>query len=206
VEIDGECHNPRTLELDDIHKRMTLEERCYRHRCVEAWAMCVPWTGFPLRDLLKLVEPKSSARYVAFETFYRPNEAPGFNSHSDFPWPYCEALTIDEAMNELTLLATGLYGEPLAKQNGAPIRLVVPWKYGFKSIKSIVRIRLESQRPATFWNSEWPEAYDFTANVDPKISHPSWSQESERMLGTGERYTTKPFNGYGDYVGKLYEI
>lgn len=205
VEVTGLCAKPRTFDLDDIHRLMKLEERCYHHRCVETWAMCVPWTGFPLADLLKAVEPSPRARYVSFESFYRPDEAPGIPKNPNFSWPYTEGLTLDEATNELSILATGLYGEPLAKQNGAPIRLVVPWKYGFKCIKSITRIQLLDRRPATFWNTEWPAAYDFTANVDPNVSHPSWSQSTEWMLGTRERFETKLYNGYGEYVAKIYD-
>lgn len=203
VDIGGLCSNPRMLDLDAIYNTFSLEERSYRHRCVETWAMCVPWTGFPLRDLLKLVDPKPSAKFVALETFNRPGEAPNMSTPS-FPWPYTEGLTIEEATNELAFLATGIYGEPLPKQHGAPIRLVVPWKYGFKSIKSIVKITLTDKQPPTFWNTEWPEAYDFTANVNPEVPHPSWPQTTEWMLGTFERYPTVIYNGYGESVGGLY--
>jgi sulfoxide reductase catalytic subunit YedY len=205
VEVDGLCAKPITFDLDDILRRMPLEERHYRHRCVETWAMCVPWTGFPLHELLKIVEPKPEARFVAFETFDRPEETPHRAGSVGLPWPYTEGLTIAEATNELTLLATGMFGHPLLKQHGAPIRLVVPWKYGYKSIKSVVRIRLTDRQPATFWNTIQPAEYDFQANVNPSVPHPRWSQRSERMLGTGEVFDTVRFNGYGEFVGDLYE-
>lgn len=204
VQVDGLCAKPTTFDLDDIYRKMTLEERHYRHRCVETWAMCVPWTGFPLRDLLALVEPLPAAKFVSFETFDRPEQAPNRASSPGSPWPYTEGLTIAEATNELALLATGMYGHELLKQNGAPIRLVTPWKYGFKSIKSIVRITLTDQQPPTFWNTLQPHEYDFEANVDPAIPHPRWSQRVEKMLGTNERFDTVVYNGYGDYVADLY--
>ncbi len=204
VKVDGLCRNPLELDMDDIHQKFPLEERAYRFRCVETWAMCVPWTGFPMRELIKLADPLPKAKFVSMETFNRPDQAPGIERFSNFPWPYREGLSLEEATNELTLLATGIYGEPLPKQHGAPIRLVTPWKYGFKSIKSIVRITFTETQPATFWNIEWPEAYGFLANVEPEEPHPNWPQDRERMLGTGERYDTVRFNGYGDYVAKLY--
>lgn len=206
VSVEGECEKPRTFDMDDFYKEMKFEERAYRHRCVETWAMCVPWTGFALSHLLKLVEPKPTAKFVAFETFNKPNEAPYMKSSgtSTWPWPYTEGLSMAEAMNELTFIATGLYGKPLLKQNGAPIRLVVPWKYGFKSGKSIVKIKLTSEQPVTFWNSINPEEYGFVANVNPDVPHPRWSQRTEWMLGTEKRYETKLYNGYGDYVSGLY--
>lgn len=204
VQVDGLCAKPTTFDLDDIYRQMTLEERHYRHRCVETWAMCVPWTGFPLRDLLKLVEPLPAARFVAFETFDRPAQAPNRADSPGSPWPYTEGLTVEEATNELTLLATGMYGHELLKQHGAPIRLVTPWKYGFKSIKSIVRISLTDERPATFWNTLQPHEYDFEANVNPNVPHPRWSQRVEKMLGTNERFDTQIYNGYGEYVADLY--
>ncbi|MSR60213.1 MAG: protein-methionine-sulfoxide reductase catalytic subunit MsrP [Planctomycetaceae bacterium] len=206
VEVDGLCAKPRTFDLDDLHKLMPLEERAYRHRCVETWAMCVPWTGFRLSELLKLVEPQPAAKFVAFETFDRPSQAPhrGASPPPSYPWPYTEGLTIAEATNELTLLATGMYGHTLLKQHGAPVRLVVPWKYGFKSIKSIVRITLADKPPATFWNTLMPDEYDFEANVNPHVSHPRWSQRVEKMLGSGEKHPTVIYNGYGSYVADLY--
>jgi sulfoxide reductase catalytic subunit YedY len=202
-EVTGLCANPRTFDLDDVHQLFTLQERAYRHRCVETWAMCVPWTGFPLAALLKEVDPAAAASYVVFTTFSRPDEAPN-QSDTSLPWPYTEGLTIEEARNELAFLATGVFGEPLPKQHGAPIRLVVPWKYGFKSCKSLVRIELTDQRPATFWNTVAPHEYAFQANVEPDVPHPRWSQATEWMLGTYEQYDTLPYNGYADLVGGLY--
>jgi len=203
IEVDGLCSRPGKFDLDDIHT-FSLQERAYRHRCVETWAMCVPWTGFPLGELLKRVEPQPKAKFVQLETFNRPAEASQIRFRPDYPWPYTESLSIQEATNELTFLATGVFGEPLPKQHGAPIRLVVPWKYGFKSIKSIARITLTDQQPATFWNTLVPDEYDMVANVDPAVSHPRWSQKREWMLGTYEQFDTTVYNGYGDFVGKLY--
>ena len=213
-EVDGLCSKPRTFDIDDVYRLFEFEERAYRHRCVETWAMCVPWTGFELRRLLKLVEPQPSAKFVSFETMNRPEQCPGIRSSPQYPWPYTEGLTIDEAISELTLLVTGIYGEPLPKQHGTPIRLVVPWKYGFKSIKSIVRITLTDRKPATFWNTLAPQEYGFEANVDPEVRHPRWSQAQEWMLNGTDgfgfvdrsvRYPTLKYNGYGEYVAKLYE-
>ncbi len=204
VEVAGLCSKPQTFDLDDIYDQFMLEERAYRHRCVETWAMCVPWTGFRLSNLLKSVEPQPAAKYVEFTTFNRPEQATEMSDLS-YPWPYTEGLTIDEATNELAFIATGIYGVPLPKQHGAPIRLVVPWKYGFKSIKSIVRITLTDKQSPTFWNELIPHEYAFEANVEPDVSHPRWSQETEWMLGTQERYDTVKYNGYGEYVAKLYE-
>ena len=203
VEIAGLVPQPKIYDLDALVRRFTLEERHYRLRCVEAWAMAVPWTGFPLAALIRKVEPLSAARFVRFTTFLKPAQATN-QSPSYGPWPYSEALTMAEAMNELTLLATGIYGHPLPKQHGAPLRLVVPWKYGFKSIKSIVKIDFTAERPATFWNSNRPSEYDFTANVDPTVPHPRWSQATEKMIDTGERRPTLPYNGYGEWVAGLY--
>jgi sulfoxide reductase catalytic subunit YedY len=203
VDVGGLCAQPRTFDLDDLHRTFALEDRSYRHRCVETWAMCVPWTGFPLSELLKAVEPLPTARYVAFETFNRPEQAEAM-ADPTYPWPYTEGLTLAEALNELAFLATGIFGEPLPKQHGAPVRLVVPWKYGFKSGKSLVRITLTAERPATFWNTLIAHEYGFEANVDPAVPHPRWSQASEWMLGTYERYDTQRYNGYGDYVASLY--
>lgn len=201
--VEGLCKAPTTFDLDDIYSQFTLEERAYRHRCVETWAMCVPWTGFPLADLLTKVEPLASAKYVQFETFFKPEQA-ATQAYDEYPWPYAEGLTIQEAMNPLTLLTTGIYGAPLPKQHGAPVRLVVPWKYGFKSIKSIVSIKLTDKQPKTFWNQLNPHEYGFMANVEPEVSHPRWSQTTEWMLGNRERFQTVKYNGYGDYVGGLY--
>ncbi len=203
LEIAGLVARPRTYDVDDLIRAFPLEERIYRHRCVEAWAMVVPWTGFPLAKLLRQAEPLPAARYVRFVSFDRPNEASRMVDRS-MPWPYNEGLTLAEATNELTLLATGMYGHPLLKQHGAPVRLVVPWKYGFKCAKSIVRIELTDRQPATFWNTLAAHEYGFEANVEPQVPHPRWSQASERMLGTGERRPTLLLNGYGDWVGKLY--
>lgn len=203
LEVGGLCAKPKTFDLDDLYK-LPLEERAYRHRCVEAWAMCVPWTGTPLSELLKLVEPKPEAKYVTFETVNRPNQMRTVQWEATYPWPYTEGLTIAEAMNELTLLSLGVFGKPLLKQHGAPVRIVVPWKYGYKSIKSIVKISLTDRKPSTFWPSVVPQWYDFSANVEPDIAHPQWSQATERMIGTGDRVKSVRFNGYGDYVGYLY--
>jgi methionine sulfoxide reductase catalytic subunit len=203
LEVSGLVAKPRTFDLDDLYRRFSLEERIYRHRCVEAWAMVVPWTGFPLRALLKQADPLPDARYVRFVSFHRPDEAPRQRSER-LPWPYCEGLTIDEAMNELAFIAVGMYGHPLLKQNGAAVRLVVPWKYGFKSAKSLVRIELTATKPATFWNVLEPHEYGFEANVEPAVPHPRWSQRQERMLGSGEVRPTQLYNGYGEWVASLY--
>ncbi len=202
VEVGGLVKNPQKFAIEDLLKTMPLEERLYRHRCVETWAMAVPWIGFPLKALLDRVEPKNEAKFVRFQTFFNPKQAP--RQTRGYPWPYNEGLTIKEALNELTLMAVGIYGHELPKQHGAPIRLVVPWKYGFKSIKSIVKIELTSTQPATFWNTLVPFEYDFEANVNPDVPHPRWSQKTERMLGTGERRPTLLFNGYGEFVAQLY--
>ncbi|HKY08946.1 MAG TPA: protein-methionine-sulfoxide reductase catalytic subunit MsrP, partial [Candidatus Binatia bacterium] len=204
VEVGGLVEQPRVFEIADLIRAMTLEERLYRFRCVEAWAMAVPWTGFPLRRFIKFVQPLSAAKYVRFTTFMNSQVAPN-QSSSHGPWPYTEGLTMAEAMNELTLLATGIYGHPLPKQHGAPLRLVVPWKYGFKSIKSIVKIEFTADPPRTFWNTSRPSEYDFTANVDPAVPHPRWSQRTEKLIDTGERRPTLPYNGYGKWVAELYK-
>jgi len=205
VEISGLVAKPSRVDIDKLIRSVALEERHYRFRCVEAWAMAVPWTGFPLAALIKNIEPLSSAKFVRFVTFLKPDQASN-QSPSTGPWPYTEALTMAEAMNELTLLATGIYGHPLPKQHGAPLRLVVPWKYGFKSIKSIVKIEFTAERPATFWHSNRPSEYDFTANVEPNTPHPRWSQATEKMIDTGERRTTLRYNGYGEWVAGLYRV
>ena len=203
IRIDGRIAKPFTIGIDDLLAKVTLEERVYRFRCVEAWAMTVPWTGFPLRDLVALADPLSSARYVRFETFLNPSWAP-FQRVPIIPWPYVEGLTIDEAVHELAFVATGMYGEPLLKQNGTPIRLVLPWKYGFKSIKSIVRMTFTEEQPKSFWETFEGESYGFWANVHPEVPHPRWSQQTEELLGTGERVPTRIFNGYGEHVAHLY--
>ncbi|WP_128516036.1 protein-methionine-sulfoxide reductase catalytic subunit MsrP [Rhodobacter thermarum] len=206
IVIDGLVDKPGTYDLADVMQGQPLEERIYRFRCVEAWSMVVPWIGFELAGLLKRVGVQPSAKFVAFETLVRPEEMPGQKSPF-IDWPYREGLRLDEAMHPLTILATGLYGEPMPKQNGAPIRLVVPWKYGFKSIKSIVRISLTAEMPPTTWNMLQPQEYGFYANVNPKVDHPRWSQASERRIGAGlfgGRQDTLMFNGYEAEVASLY--
>lgn len=204
LEVGGLVTTPKTFGIEDLLKLFPQEERIYRLRCVEAWSMVIPWEGFSLASLLNMVTPTSDAKYVRFETVYRPDEMPGQKSPF-YPWPYQEGLRLDEAMNDLTLLATGLYGEPNVPQNGAPIRLVVPWKYGFKSIKSIVKIELTAEEPETMWSTIASNEYGFYANVNPSVDHPRWSQASERRIGEFERRPTLPFNGYGEQVASLYE-
>jgi len=203
VRIDGACEAPRTVGIEDLIKGAKLEERIYRMRCVEGWSMVIPWVGFPLKDLLASVRPTSKARYVAFETVMRPAEMPG-QAWNTLDWPYREGLRIDEAMHPLTLMAVGLYGDVLPNQNGAPLRLVVPWKYGFKGIKSIVRISLVENQPATSWNKLAAREYGFYSNVNPAVDHPRWSQATERRIGEFRRRDTLPFNGYGEWVADLY--
>lgn len=212
ITISGEVAKPQTLDLDDLYKKFPLEQRIYRMRCVEAWSMVVPWIGFPLSKLLALVEPTSKAKYVAFETLYDPEQMPGQKDRfigGGLKYPYVEGLRLDEAMHPLTLLTVGVYGKALPPQNGAPIRLTVPWKYGFKGIKSIVSIKLVSELPPTTWNMAAPNEYGFYANVNPNVDHPRWSQASERFIGSGgvldvKRQPTLLFNGYADQVGSLY--
>lgn len=204
VEVTGLVERPLRADLAELERRFPLEERVYRLRCVEAWSVVVPWVGFPLSALLAQVAPLSSARYVRFTSFLRPREAPGQKTQTWYPWPYHEGLRLDEAMSELAFLATGMYGHPLQKQNGAPVRLAVPWKYGYKSIKSIVRIELVRERPPTFWNAAAPDEYGFLSNVDPGVPHPRWSQATETVVESGERVATLPYNGYGEWVGHLY--
>lgn len=203
VEVYGLVNNPKTYGIEDLLSRFTQEERIYRLRCVEAWSMVIPWTGFTLSNLLREVEPTSEAKYVRFETVLRPEEMPG-QSSPFYPWPYQEGLRLDEAMHDLTILATGLYGQPMPNQNGAPIRLVVPWKYGFKSIKSITRIELVAEQPSTLWSMVGPNEYGFYSNVNPERSHPRWSQASERRIGELNRRPTLMFNGYAEQVAGLY--
>jgi len=203
VTIEGEVARPGTYQLEDILKSQSLEERIYRLRCVERWSMVIPWVGFPLADFIKQFEPTSRARYVEFTTLYRPNEMPG-QERSVLNWPYKEGLRIDEATHPLTIMAVGLYGEVLPNQNGAPLRLVVPWKYGFKSIKSIVKIRFTEQQPVSTWTRAAPNEYGFYANVNPTVDHPRWSQKRERRLGEFLKRKTLMFNGYDEQVASLY--
>lgn len=202
IEVGGLVNNPKTFDLDDI-KKFTLQERVYRLRCVEGWSMVIPWMGFPLSELLNEVEPTSNAKFVRFETLYDPDQYPGQSSNW-YQWPYIEGLRLDEAMNDLAILATGLYGKPLLAQNGAPVRLVVPWKYGFKSIKAIVKIDLVNQMPTSLWMAAAPHEYGFYANVNPEVDHPRWSQSSERRIGEAVRRRTLMFNGYEEEVAHLY--
>lgn len=203
VDVGGLVNNPRTFDLDELIRLAPQEDRIYRFRCVEGWSMVIPWLGFPLAELLKQVEPQSNARFVAFETLYDPKRMPGQRS-GVLDWPYVEGLRLDEATHPLTILATGLYGEPLPPQDGAPIRLVVPWKYGFKSIKSIVKITLTEQQPPATWNLSAPDEYGFYSNVNPDVPHPRWSQAAERRIGEWGRRKTLIFNGYADEVAHLY--
>jgi sulfoxide reductase catalytic subunit YedY len=203
VEFSGLVRHPQKWDLPELIRQFPPEERVYRFRCVEAWAMVIPWNGIPLKNILKAIEPTSDARYVRFTTLYDPKKMPGQASGS-YPYPYTEGLRLDEAENDLTLLATGLYGKPLLPQNGAPVRLVVPWKYGFKSIKSIVKIELTDQQPATFWNSLVPDEYGFYANVNPRVPHPRWPQSRETVIGTDNLQNTLLFNGYASEVAALY--
>jgi methionine sulfoxide reductase catalytic subunit len=204
VKIDGMVEKPQEIGIDDLLKKMPLEERLYRHRCVEAWSMTIPWSGFALAELVKLAQPLSSAKYLRMETFLDPAAAPA-QRQTFYPWPYVEGLTIAEATNELAFLAIGTYGHPMPKQHGAPLRLAVPWKYGFKSVKSIVRFNFTDQRPKTYWEALQEAEYGFWANVNPEVSHPRWSQASEELIGLGgERRPTLLFNGYGEQVAHLY--
>jgi sulfoxide reductase catalytic subunit YedY len=203
VEVGGLVHKPKTYDVDELIKGYDQEERVYRLRCVEAWSMVIPWTGFPLHQLLKDVEPMASAKYVRFETVFDPENMEG-QSFPTYPWPYTEGLRLDEAMHDLTLMVTGLYGKELPAQNGAPLRLAVPWKYGFKSIKAIVKIELVEEQPATLWNTIAPNEYGFYSNVNPTVSHPRWSQTTERRIGESGRIATHMFNGYSDQVAHLY--
>ena len=206
IAIDGEVDKPFVIGLDDLLKKVTLEERIYRHRCVEAWSMVVPWSGFPLKKLVELAQPKADAKYVRFETFNDPEMASGQQPglFGTMPWPYVEGLTLAEAMHDLTLVVTGAYGKPVAKSMGAPIRIHMPWKYGFKSIKSIVKVSFVKERPIGMWEQLQASEYGFWANVNPEVPHPRWSQASEQVLGTGERIDTQLFNGYGAFVAPLY--
>ncbi len=204
VTIEGECEKPGTYTLEDILKPHDFEERIYRFRCVEAWSMVIPWAGFPLAALLKRFNPTSKAKYVAFETVYDKDAPLPGQRRNVLDWPYREGLRMDEAMNPLTFMATGIYGKPLPNQNGAPLRLVVPWKYGFKSIKSVVKIRFTETQPETSWNLSGPQEYGFYSNVNPEVNHPRWSQKRERVIGKLFKQPTLKFNGYGDQVASLY--
>ncbi len=203
VHVEGEVAKPITLDLDDLFKLAPLEERVYRHRCVEAWSMVIPWIGYPLNALLKKAEPTSKAKYVAFESYFDRKQMPE-GMWAGIPFPYVEGLRLDEAMNPLALLAVGLYGETLPNQDGAPFRLVVPWKYGFKSIKSIVKIKLQEKQPPTTWNIAASNEYGFYSNVNPEVDHPRWSQAKERRIGEFTKRNTLMFNGYGEQVASMY--
>jgi methionine sulfoxide reductase catalytic subunit len=203
VKIGGLVEQPHELDAEDLIRQMPLEERLYRHRCVEAWSMAVPWTGFSLKSLVDFARPLGSAKYLKMVTFLDPEMAPGQRQFW-YPWPYTEGLTMAEATNELAFIATGLYGKPIAKQNGAPLRLAVPWKYGFKSVKSLVLFEFTEERPVSFWEAIQASEYGFWANVNPEVPHPRWSQATEEVLGTGERVPTQIYNGYGPFVAELY--
>lgn len=203
LQIAGEVEKPGVLHMEDILKQHTLEERVYRLRCVERWSMVIPWIGFPLAELIKQAKPTSKAKYVKFETLERPTEMNG-QRRNVLPWPYVEGLRMDEAMNPLTLMAVGLYGEVMPKQNGAPLRLVVPWKYGYKSIKSIVKMTFMEKQPVSSWTQVAPAEYGFYSNVNPEVDHPRWSQRKERRIGDFLKRKTLPFNGYADQVASLY--
>jgi sulfoxide reductase catalytic subunit YedY len=204
VKLDGMVEKAQELDIDELIRKMPLEERLYRHRCVEAWSMAIPWSGFPFAKLVELAKPLSSAKYVRMETFLDTAMAPA-QRDARYPWPYVEGLTMAEASNELAFLVTGAYGKPVSKQQGAPLRLAVPWKYGFKSVKSIVRFNFTDQRPKSYWEALQASEYGFWANVNPQVSHPRWSQATEELIGLRERRPTLLFNGYGDYVADLYK-
>jgi sulfoxide reductase catalytic subunit YedY len=203
IELAGEVKQPRTIGIDDLLKQVQLEERIYRHRCVEAWAMTVPWTGFPLSQLLKIAEPLGSAKYVVFQTLEDSKQMPGLDSPF-YPWPYIEGLAIDEAANDMAFISTGMFGKPLPPQNGGPIRLTLPWKYGFKSAKALVKISFSEKQPVNFWQAIQPAEYGFWANVNPAVAHPRWSQAQERLIGTDQVVPTQIYNGYGEFVASLY--
>jgi len=209
LKVDGLVDKPADYALDDFIKPFALEQRIYRHRCVEGWSMVIPWIGFPLADVIKRAQPQGNAKFAAFETLKRPSEMPGQRGFfQPLDWPYVEGLRLDEAVHPLTILAVGLYDQDLPNHNGAPLRLVVPWKYGFKGIKSIVRISLVAEMPPTSWNKQNPNEYGFYSNVNPEVDHPRWSQKTERKIGEGglfaQRHPTLPFNGYADQVASLY--
>ena len=204
VAIDGMVEKPQTIDIDDLLKQMPLEERLYRHRCVEAWSMAVPWSGFPLKAFVDFAKPLSGAKYLQMTTFQDPKMAPGQKMFW-YPWPYVEGLTMEEATNELAFIVTGMYGHPVPKQDGAPLRLATPWKYGFKSIKSIVKFSFTDKRPVGLWEKLQASEYGFWANVNPDVPHPRWSQASERVLGVNERRPTLIWNGYGEFVAHMYD-
>ncbi|CAH1664144.1 protein-methionine-sulfoxide reductase catalytic subunit MsrP [Chelatococcus asaccharovorans] len=204
VKIDGLVEKPFEIAFEDLLRRVSLEERLYRHRCVEAWSMAVPWTGFPMRALVDMARPLGSAKYVVMKTFLNPKVAPA-QKQTWYPWPYTEGLTIAEATNDLAFMVTGAYGKPLPKVMGAPLRLATPWKYGFKSIKSIVAISFSEKRPVSYWESLQASEYGFWANVNPAVAHPRWSQAREEVLGTGEYRPTVIYNGYGEFVADMYK-
>jgi sulfoxide reductase catalytic subunit YedY len=203
IAIGGMVKTPRTIALEDLLKQVNLEERIYRHRCVEAWAMTVPWTGFPMADLVKLAEPLGSATYLKFTTLADDKTMPGLHE-TWYPWPYIEGVTMQEAMNEMAFLSVGMYGKTVPPQDGAPIRVTLPWKYGFKSAKSIVKVEFTDQRPTSFWQSLQASEYGFWANVNPEVPHPRWSQAHERLLGSNEMVPTQIWNGYGEFVAAMY--
>ena len=204
VTFEGLVEEAKTVDIDDLLAAMPLEERVYRHRCVEAWSMVVPWSGFAMAELVKFAKPLSSAKYVVMETFQNPEVAPGQKQYW-YPWPYTEGLTIEEATNELAFIATGIYGQPMPPQNGTPLRLAAPWKYGFKCIKSIVKFSFTDKRPVSFWEELQAKEYGFWANVNPEVPHPRWSQATERPLGSSDRIPTLLYNGYGEFVADLYK-
>ncbi len=207
IAVDGEVETPFKMDVDELLKKVQLEDRVYRHRCVEAWSMTVPWSGFTLKSLVDMAKPTSNAKYVRFETFFDPDIAPEQKAPlfgAGYPWPYSESVTMDEAMNDLAFMVTGAYGKPVAKSMGAPLRLHLPWKYGFKSIKSIQKVSFVSEKPTSFWEALGPNEYGFWANVNPEVAHPRWSQAEERVLETGEKIPTVLYNGYGEQVASLY--
>ena len=204
IEVKGLVRQPRTYDVDDLVRTMPLEERLYRHRCVEAWSMAVPWTGFQFSELIKQVDPKPEAKYVRFESVLRPKEMPGQVHYTWYPWPYFEGLRMDEAMHPLAFMVTGLYGKPIPKQNGAPIRMALPWKYGYKGAKSIVKIEFIAKEPDTFWHRSGPSEYGFYSNVNPNKPHPRWSQETEKVIPNMERRPTLMYNGYEKWVAGMY--
>ena len=203
IKVGGMVEKPFEIGIDDLLAKVQLEERVYRHRCVETWSMIVPWSGFSMRSLVELCKPTGNPKYVVMKTLLKPSVMPE-QRDTLYPWPYTEGLAMDEAMNDLTFIATGLYGKPIAKQNGAPLRLVTPWKYGFKSVKSIVSLEFSDKRPATFWEALQSSEYGFWANVNPQVPHPRWSQATEKLLGSDQRIPTLLYNGYGEFVAGLY--